>query len=466
MRLLIECTFVYNHPHINSGIQRVVRNIARELTQNHYDFPCIPIVYKRGTTYEIVDIKPSRLQLRLAGIWQFFQTPRHQYWSRHADIERHRPFRSSRNWRRALYVIARLFDLFLLLPLAGVRLLQTLLIDRVQLRKFVVDSNDTLLLLDSSWHATNFHITENLKKKSLRIIGVIYDVIPITHPQFFETSLVNTFQRWFKWITQIADGLLTISQDVTHQSQQILATLRAAADPPDTKTLRAHWFDHFYLGSELDLVDKNAQPSPDVVSIFKTNDAVYLAVGTIEPRKNQSYLLDVFDLLWEKNLPVKLMIVGRIGWKCESFVQRVRNHVEFGKRLFMFNNASDTDLNYCYSHAKALLCPSVAEGFGLPVVEAMQRGIPVMASDIAVFREVGRDFIAYFDLDKSSSLADFVKTFEISGQFPAKNKIQNWRWIDWREAANMLVAKIVLHAQTESTCSNLAENTVSRAHHS
>ena len=87
-----------------------------------------------------------------------------------------------------------------------------------------------------------------------------------------------------------------------------------------------------------------------------------------------------------------------------------------------------------------MVFPSHAEGFGLPLVEAMQRGLPVMASDIPVFREVGGDFMAYFDLADPQSLVRLIQAFEASGQFPAARPVVEWQWVDWRGAAGQLIA--------------------------
>jgi alpha-1,2-rhamnosyltransferase len=107
----------------------------------------------------------------------------------------------------------------------------------------------------------------------------------------------------------------------------------------------------------------------------------------------------------------------------------------------MFNDLSDTSLEYAYSHARSLVFASWVEGFGLPLVEAMQRGLPAMGSDIPVFREIGGAFMAYFDLAAPQSLADLVVRFESSGQFPAARPVADWSWIGWREASAQLVER-------------------------
>lgn len=141
---------------------------------------------------------------------------------------------------------------------------------------------------------------------------------------------------------------------------------------------------------------------------------------------------------------VRLCIAGRIGWKCEALVERVRQHPELNKRLFMFNDLSDKSLEYAYSHAASLVFPSYVEGFGLPLVEAMQRGLPAMGSDIPVFREIGGEFMAYFDLADPQTLANLVTRFEATGEFPAERPVGEWRWIGWHEASRQLIARILL----------------------
>ena len=86
--------------------------------------------------------------------------------------------------------------------------------------------------------------------------------------------------------------------------------------------------------------------------------------------------------------------------------------------LFMFNDLSDAELAYCYQHAKALIFPSHAEGFGLPIVEALQHGLHTLVSDIPIHREAGRDFCTYFDPQSPAALARLVCDVEATGRFP------------------------------------------------
>lgn len=176
-----------------------------------------------------------------------------------------------------------------------------------------------------------------------------------------------------------------------------------------------------------------------------------MAVSTIEPRKNHSYLLDAFELLWAQQSPVRLCIIGRVGWKCDDLIKRIEGHPEFGRRLFMFNQLDDAGLEYAYARAKALVSCSHDEGFGLPLVEAMQRGLPVMGSDIPVFHEVGGEYMAYFDLQAPQSLADVVTRFEESGEFPAVGQLSDWQWTGWAGACRQLVGGIMAEVAPQDT---------------
>jgi glycosyltransferase involved in cell wall biosynthesis len=102
----------------------------------------------------------------------------------------------------------------------------------------------------------------------------------------------------------------------------------------------------------------------------------------------------------------------------------------------------DNALEYAYANASVLIFPSLAEGFGLPLVEAMQRGLPVIASDIPVFRETGGEFVVYCDIGDSESLARMIHGLEQTGEVPAARDPKDWKWITWRQSAQQLVEAV------------------------
>jgi alpha-1,2-rhamnosyltransferase len=443
-RLLVECTYVFEHPSANSGIQRVVRNVIQQLPGADETVECIPVVMIDGGLYEVKSLAPLKSsKFDLMGLRVKLEQWANTFWLRHRAVERRWPFNRSHFTRRVLYVGCRLTAFACLsLPM---RLLERVLKGQHIPERCVPlahRAGDQLVLLDSSWHANFFPLAEQLKREGVGIISVIYDLIPLTHPQFCDAGLVKVFNDWFDWIARTADGYVAISTTIRDQVREEM--LRRIG----TQQVGQRWFDYFYLGSELDLSEADAKVDRGLLDMFQTTDPVFLMVSTIEPRKNHAYLLEAFELAWATGSKARLCIVGKIGWKCDALIERIRQHPELNRRLFMYNSLSDKSLEHAYSHATALVFPSHVEGFGLPLVEAMQRKLPAMASDIPVFREIGGDYMAYFDLANPQSLSDLVTGMERSGEFPAALGLEQWRWLSWREASAQLVERIErnLHA--------------------
>jgi alpha-1,2-rhamnosyltransferase len=437
-RLLVECTYVFEHPSANSGIQRVVRNVIQQLPGADETLECIPVVMINGGLYEVKSLAPlNSTKLDLMGLRVKLEQWANAFWLRHRAVERRWPFNRSHFTRRVLYVGCRLTAFACLsLPM---RLLERVLKGQ-QIPERCVPlahrAGDQLVLLDSSWHANFFPLAEQLKREGVGIISVIYDLIPLTHPQFCDAGLVKVFNDWFDWIARTADGYVAISTTIRDQVREEM--LRRIG----TQQVGQRWFDYFYLGSELDLSEADAKVDRGLLDMFQTTDPVFLMVSTIEPRKNHAYLLEAFELAWATGSKARLCIVGKIGWKCDALIERIRQHPELNRRLFMYNSLSDKSLEHAYSHATALVFPSHVEGFGLPLVEAMQRKLPAMASDIPVFREIGGDYMAYFDLANTQSLSDLVTGMDRTGEFPAALGLEQWRWLSWREASAQLVERI------------------------
>jgi alpha-1,2-rhamnosyltransferase len=447
MRLLIECTYVYEHPLDNSGIQRVVRNIVNNLNKSNDAAVCIPVILKNDKVYSVTQLSPvGRQDFRvLAQTWLSLQHDRlgrlrNRIWLAYGQRERKWPFHHSPALRFFLRLGCKALSFCLTLPQKLMAFVSLSYVDKARAVEMEPQSGDVLVLLDSSWHADFFPVAERLQKDGIGIVSVIYDLIPLTHPQFCDEGLVLVFEQWFDWIARTADGFIAISKTISDQVRSEVQW-RLGRDMAEQR-----WFDYFHLGSELDQANPGAVVRQDVQRVCKAR-SVYLMVSTIEPRKNHVYLLNAFEHLWAEGIDVALCFVGKIGWKTEKLIERIRQHPQLNTRLFMFNDLSDRELEYCYSHSRALVFPSYVEGFGLPLVEAMQRGLPAMSSDIPVFREIGGDSMAYFGLAEPESLCRLVRRFEASGQFPAPLSLDKWSWLTWRDSAMQLIGRI--QAQVE-----------------
>jgi glycosyltransferase involved in cell wall biosynthesis len=428
-KLLFDCTNVFCNPSVNSGIQRVVRNIVANLPEDNERHEYIPVVLAGSKLYRVRRLLPNHDESgRLSKLYSVLVRLSAALWT------------CSQNSRglfscliRGMFRLVRLPVAFLmrLLHMAGCSPLAK------RASPLAVEPGDHLVLLDSTWQEQYFAHVEGLKAKGLKVTAVIYDVIPLTRPEFFQDRLREVYKKWFTWVARHADGFACISRAVRDEVRVMVANLAGQEHSESCS------YSYFHLGSELDLRQGDGNPQSELVDVFTSSTPVFLCVGTLEPRKNHTYLLDAFDMLWQTGSKARLCLVGAVGWKCETLLTRIRNHQQNGSNLFWFGKLGDDGLEYAYRHAKALVMSSHAEGFGLPIVEALQRGLPVMASDIPVFREVGGDFIAYFDLDDPKSLVSLVRAYEHTRVVPGVRPAQEWRWIDWRDSAKQLVDGVI-----------------------
>jgi alpha-1,2-rhamnosyltransferase len=295
-----------------------------------------------------------------------------------------------------------------------------------------------LVLLDSSWTIPIWSSVERFKQRGGMVVGVIYDLIPITHPHTSMPNLTVAFRKWLQEHVRHTDAFIGISRSTTDKFAQFVSTLSES----ETRRYRAA-IDHFHLGSELDFAALEDAPRLDIKRIFEVARHNFLMVGSFEPRKNHSYVLDAFDTHWRRGGDAALVMIGRQAWKTEAFLERVTSHQQFNRRLFLVRDATDSELDHAYRTASALIMASEIEGFGLPIVEGFQRGLPVLCSDIAVFREIAEGKATFFDLSHSNQLAETITDFCHAHDVEQRKARQPQSWITWRDSTDQLCAAIM-----------------------
>jgi glycosyltransferase involved in cell wall biosynthesis len=171
---------------------------------------------------------------------------------------------------------------------------------------------------------------------------------------------------------------------------------------------------------------------------FLEDELSFLMVGTLEPRKGHTQVLDAFELMWEQGENVILVIVGKQGWMVERLTKRLKGHSELHKRLFWFQGISDEYLEMIYRASTCLIAASEGEGFGLPLIEAAQNGLSIIARDISVFREVAGEHVSYFEGSEPEKLANHVREWLIDYNSGTKAHSNNIPWLTWEESAENL----------------------------
>jgi glycosyltransferase involved in cell wall biosynthesis len=162
-------------------------------------------------------------------------------------------------------------------------------------------------------------------------------------------------------------------------------------------------------------------------------------VGTLEPRKGNLQVLDAFEKLWHRGSDVNLVVVGKQGWMVEALIDRLHNHEELGKRLFWLEGISDEYLEKVYAASTCLIAASYGEGFGLPLIEAAQQKLPIIARDIPVFREVAGEHAFYFQADHPAELAQALQAWLALYQTEQHPKSDHMPWLTWKESAQQLL---------------------------
>ncbi|TLG76958.1 glycosyltransferase family 1 protein [Methylocystis sp. B8] len=296
-----------------------------------------------------------------------------------------------------------------------------------------IAGGDRFLMLSDSWNAFEelAPIFAKIRDEGGEIVTCIFDLIPELYPHACHEVTVPRYRAWLRKALLESDSFLAISRTVADE----LADYVAAQALPHRPGLKIGWF---HCGSDLAL-RTGAAPREKVRAAVAGDAPAFLAVGTIEPRKGQRVAIRAFEELWAKGRDVRLIVVGRRGWFEEAVVSEILMHSEFGRRLFWFDDADDDELSFLYDHAAALIFPSYAEGFGLPIVEAARRGRPAICSDIPVFREVGGAGALYFRVNDAKALAETIADFLDGRRFADPAQVL---CIAWRDSARRIVEVI------------------------
>lgn len=223
-----------------------------------------------------------------------------------------------------------------------------------------------------------FHATDHIipKLENTPVVATIMDPIPLLHPEWVRGSQRKLKNWLFKKSANWADHIITISKfsarEITHAfdiDQDNITAVPLAVD---------------------EIYSQKLEPDSihNVLRKYVLKPGFFLFIGTIQPRKNLDRLLDAF-LALPASIQVAnpLVIVGRQGWECFDTVQRIRLLEKDGTVIWL-NGINEYEKRALLQSARALVFPSLYEGFGLPALEAFASGLPVIASNTTALREV------------------------------------------------------------------------------
>jgi glycosyltransferase involved in cell wall biosynthesis len=261
-------------------------------------------------------------------------------------------------------------------------------------------------------------LQQQLRGSRHRLVAFIHDAIPCEYPEYARADSVERHRTRLVTAAHNAHGLIVNS----HATAAAIAPYRRDRQP--------------LLVAPLGVAALRESPPAHRLACA-ANRPYFLCIGTIEPRKNHLLLLNLWRRFAE-TLPAgdvpRLVLVGRRGWENENIIDMLDRCTAIDGIVEEHNSVSDARLAVLIGGARAVLMPSFAEGFGLPVAEALVAGTPVIASDLPALRETGGAVPDYLDpLDGPAwraAITDYARPDSARRQ-QQLNRLVHWTAPSW-----------------------------------
>jgi len=242
-------------------------------------------------------------------------------------------------------------------------------------------------------HGTNYSVYPS--KKSLKVAN-IYDLSFIKYPQYID-NVVKTYNKRIKRCLQWTDLILTISES---SKKDIVEYLEVLPEKVHVTPLASRYYPDYLLKHAVNESEKSID--------YNFSVPYLLFVSTLEPRKNITTLIAAFNYLKQKyKIEHHLVLIGQKGWQYEPIFQAIASS-PYQNCIHHLNYLSDELVALFYSKADVFVYPSYYEGFGLPVLEAMTLGAPVVTSNTSSLPEVAGDAAILVDPNDFISLAEAI----------------------------------------------------------
>ena len=291
-----------------------------------------------------------------------------------------------------------------------------------------MEPGSVFLDIESSWHSKlkRSQLLPELARRGVTSVKFHYDIIPILFPDTSHPNTIEVFSEHLASHLKYSELFLCIS-NTTRKDLENYCEQHSLAEPR-LKTIE--------LGTDL---SNSAKRDMQTLGQPSQYGRYVLSVGTIEPRKNFTLLLKAFETLAPTN-DLNLVIVGKIGWKSERTLEELQSNPLFGKRVFHLENVSDEELNVLYERAWLNVIPSLYEGFGLPVVEALTRNRPTLCSDAGSLAEFDARHVMFFKSDSLQELTSSIAKLDTDPTCYAQlvTMARNFKPRSWRETVRQI----------------------------
>lgn len=309
--------------------------------------------------------------------------------------------------------------------------------DLDSIKKEIKNKNWRIVSADVKWHSVSeqFKFLKILNKEKLDLVHFPYISVPV----FYNRPFVITIHDLIPW--HFSTGKATTLFYPLYLIKVLFYKLviRAAAQKTKkiivpSKATKKEIIDHLKVSKEkIEMVYEGADAAINHQSLVKKYGKYFLYVGNAYPHKNLERLMLAFNLISKGDKDLKLILVGN-----KDFFYRELEEKNPSDKIIFYGKASDEELASLYSNAIALVLPSLMEGFGLPVLEAMTNKCPVLASDIPSIKEVAGDFAVYFDPKNISDILDkmkYISSKNFNREKITKDAYEKSREFSWEKAA-------------------------------
>lgn len=266
-----------------------------------------------------------------------------------------------------------------------------------------------------------------LRREQARLVGLVHDLIPIEYPEYARPNGAALHRARMATLEALAAGLVTNSEATRRSLRRHLE--RGGRDP---------LIHVAHLGTHPVVRAAYAPEPSDAIPYF-------ICIGTIEPRKNHLLLLNIWRRMIEDSgaaaVP-RLVIVGRRGWENEQIIDMLERCPALRDHVDEHAGLPDRAMAGLLAGSRALLLPSFAEGFGMPVTEALGAGVPVICSDLLALREAGGDVPDYLDpldgLVWIRAVEDYAKV-DSPRRVAQLERLARWQAPGWRDHIAVLL---------------------------
>jgi glycosyltransferase involved in cell wall biosynthesis len=264
-------------------------------------------------------------------------------------------------------------------------------------------------------------------------VVMIHDLVPVLYPEFFKRRKA-VYQRWaLAYACRNADLVLTNSEATASDIRRVYGRQTPIAVTP------------LGPGNDAPSLAPEGVSRDRLASLGVVHPRFLFTLGTLEPRKNLRRLIEALAVVRRRpsSADVGLVVAGAPGWR-ESGIGEFIAQLGLRDAVTFLGYVPDEDLPVLFAAAEAFVFPSLYEGFGIPVLEAMRAGAPVLSGDHAAMKEVGGDACRYFDATSVEAIAEAISRFFAAPESRAMvaRGFAQAQGFDWRKTVDLTLDAI------------------------